>query len=108
VAHVKEHGLEPWLKNSLKATANVIAGALNVLGLHRIVVTGFLTELPGAVQFLGTEITTGALWARFGRIKCQPAPRRRAAGLVGAGLDRLVLPAGEEKGLIRQGNRGAF
>jgi hypothetical protein len=80
----------------------VIAGALNVLGVHRIVVTGLLTELPGAVEYLGAEIMSGTLWARFGRVICQAAPRRRAAGLVGAGLDRLVLPEGEEKGFVGQ------
>jgi hypothetical protein len=32
------------------------------------------------------------MWARFGEVMVQAAPRRRTAGLVAAGLDRLVLP----------------
>lgn len=97
VQHVKEHGIEPWLGEALGVTGKVIAGALNVLGLHRVMVTGLLTELPGAVECLATEIKSGALWGRFGEVSCEAAPRRRAAGLVAAGLDRLVLPATEEK-----------
>ena len=34
----------------------------------------------------------GALWARWGRVEVQGAPRRRAAGLAAAGMERLVLP----------------
>lgn len=97
VDHVKAHGIEPWLCKALAATGNVIAGALNVLGVHRVIVTGILNELPGAVDCLGAEIKSGALWARFGQVSCEGAPRRRAAGLVGAGLDRLVLPVAQDK-----------
>lgn len=100
VAHVQAQGLEPWLTDALEATGKVIAGALNVLGLHRVIVTGLLNEIPGAVAHLDSSIQSGTLWARFGRVVCQGAPRRRAAGLVGAGLDRLVLPASAEKGLV--------
>ncbi|HWI56127.1 MAG TPA: ROK family protein [Bacillota bacterium] len=99
VRHVTEHGIEPWLADTLEATAKVIAGALNVLGIHRVVVTGRLTELPAVVEQLGSGIQQGAIWARFGEVACQSAPHRRAAGLVALGLDRLVLPADEEKGL---------
>jgi len=107
VRHVTQHGIERWLGDAMRATAKVIAGALNVLGLQRVIVTGLLNELPGAVEFLGPEIESGALWGRFGRVICQGAPRRRAAGLVGAGLDRLVLPAGEEKGVVLLGSDAA-
>jgi glucokinase len=96
VQSVKQRGLEPWLDKSLSATAKVIAGALNVLGVHRVVVTGLLTELPGAVERLARELKAGAIWGRFGEVICHQAPRRRAAGLVAAGLDRLVLPTSEQ------------
>ncbi len=100
VTRVRTRGIENWLRETLAAAAKVIAGALNVLGVHRVVVTGLLTELPGAVEYLDHEIRSGALWARFGQVVCQAVPRCRTAGLVAAGLDRLVLPLGEEKGMV--------
>ena len=109
VREVAENGVKPWLSETLAATAVVVAGALNVLGLHRVVVTGRLAELPEAVAGLAAEIKRGAMWGRFGEVHCQAAPRRRTAGLVGVGLDRLVLPTGDERnvrstGLTRAGN----
>jgi predicted NBD/HSP70 family sugar kinase len=102
VRHVVARGLEPWLAATLDDTAKVIAGALNVLGIHRVVITGGLTELAAAVtDYLAAEIQKGAMWARFGEVSCQNAPRRRAAGLVAAGIDRLVLPADEQSALGR-------
>lgn len=90
-----------WLMEGMDAAARVIAGALNVLGLHRVVVTGYLSEMPPAVfERLSRGIAAGAMWARFGEVRCELAPRRRAAGLVAAGLDRLVLPENEEGGRL--------
>ena len=96
--HVARRGVLPWLAEALDATGAVIAGAVNVLGLRHVVITGSLTELPPAVMdHLTAAIRRGALWGRFGEIVVQPAPRRRIAGLVTMGLDRLVLPlAGED------------
>ena len=102
VREVAEQGVKPWLSETLAATALVIAGALNVLGLHRVVVTGRLADLPGAVEHLAAEIRRGAMWGRFGEVFCQTAPHRRTAGLVGVGLDRLVLPTGDERGAFSQ------
>jgi predicted NBD/HSP70 family sugar kinase len=83
----------PWLQEALEAVAAVLAGALNVLGLRRVVVTGSLTELPPRVmEHLSDAIRRGAMWARFGEVKVVAAPRRRTAGLVAVALDRLVLP----------------
>ncbi len=97
VRHVGANGLEPWLATTIEDTAKVIAGALNVLGIHRVVITGGLTEMPETVTgHLASEIQKGAMWARFGEVSCQNAPHRRAAGLVAAGIDRLVLPADDE------------
>jgi predicted NBD/HSP70 family sugar kinase len=93
VEHVNQAGVPGWLATALEATAVVIAGALNVLGLRRVIITGSLTELPPAVcQHLANAIGKGAMWARFGKVECQSAPRRRTAGLVAVGIDRLVMP----------------
>ena len=91
-SHVERAGVEQWLAQSLDAAAVAIAGALNVLGLRRVVVTGSVTELPAVVmQYLGRAIQNGAMWARFGQVECVAAPRRRAAGLIAVGIDRLVV-----------------
>lgn len=92
-ASIAEHGIEPWLAAALEAAAVAIAGALNVIGLRHVVITGSLTQLPPAVMdYLKQAIERGAMWARFGRVEVEAAPRRRAAGLVAVGIDRLVLP----------------
>ena len=91
--HIQENGVEPWLAQSLDAAAVAIAGALNVLGLRRVVITGSLTELsPTVVAHLSHAIHDGAMWARFGQVECVGAPRCRAAGLVAIGIDQLVVP----------------
>jgi predicted NBD/HSP70 family sugar kinase len=90
---LRRDGIEPWLAATLDTTASVIAGALNVLGLNHVVVSGSLTELPPTViEHLSAAILKGAMWARFGQVTVEAAPRRRTAGLVAVGLDRVVLP----------------
>lgn len=90
---IETRGVPRWLAGTLDATGNVIAGALNVTGLRRVIITGTLTELPPVVMnHLSRAIMTGAMWARFGELVIETAPRRRAAGLVAVGIDRLVLP----------------
>ncbi len=92
-AHILQNGIEPWLAQTLDAAAVAMAGALNVLGLRRVVITGSLTELPPAViAHLSRAVQAGSMWAKFGSVECLPAPRRRAAGLVAVGIDRLVVP----------------
>jgi predicted NBD/HSP70 family sugar kinase len=96
VSHLEKQGVQSWLAEALEGAAVVIAGALNVLGLHRVVITGSLTELPLAVmEYLAQTIEQGTMWARFGKLECLQAPRRRSAGLVAVGIDRLVLPMTE-------------
>lgn len=99
-ARVEESGLDPWFKETLDSTARVIAGALNVLGVRRLIITGRLTELPLCIAHLSTEVKKGAMWGRFGEVLCQTAPHRRAACLVASGIDRLVLPTNDETGAI--------
>lgn len=94
--HLAETGVESWLAQSLDAAAVAIAAALNVLGLRRVVVTGNLTELPAPVmRHFSSAIRSGAMWARFGEVECVSAPRRRTAGLVAVGIDRLIVPEAE-------------
>jgi hypothetical protein len=81
----------------------VLSGALNVLGLRRLIVTGLLADLsPAVMSRLRESVLRGSLWARFGDIEIESARRRRIAGLVAIGIDRLVLPmeknAGVEEG----------
>ncbi len=91
VNHIAENGVEPWLAHALDAAAVVIAGALNVLGLRRVVIIGTLTELaPAVLKHLSDAVKNGALWARFGEVECVGAPRRRSAGLVAVGIDRFI------------------
>jgi len=69
------------------------------LGLRRLIVTGSLVDLPPMViRHLADAISRGALWGRFGNIHVEGAPRRRMAGLVSVGIDRLVLPMSDAEG----------
>lgn len=87
-----------WLADTLDAAAAIIAGALNVLGLRRVILTGSLVELPAAVlRHLADAVSRGALWGRFGNVHVEGAPRRRIAGLVSVGIDRLVVPMTDGK-----------
>jgi predicted NBD/HSP70 family sugar kinase len=91
--NISDHGIPSWLQKTLDETAIVIAGALNITGLRRVIITGILTELPASVvDYLSREIRQDAMWARFGELLIETAPRRRTAGLVAVGIDRLVLP----------------
>jgi predicted NBD/HSP70 family sugar kinase len=103
VEFIARQGVVPWMAEALESAAGVIAGALNVCGLRRVVVTGSLVELhPGVLKHLAGAIERGTLWARLGRVEVESAPRRRTAGLVSAGIERLVLP------MIESGNEFLF
>lgn len=98
VASVSDNGVEPWLAHALDAIASVMAGALNILGLRRVIITGTINDLPAPVlSYLSNAISKGALWARFGEIKVEGAPRRRVSGMVAAGLDQLIMPMAESE-----------
>ncbi|MGE5608240.1 MAG: ROK family protein [Bacillota bacterium] len=91
--HIAQHGIQPWLASTLDAAAVTIAGAVNVLGVQRVVITGSLNELPGVVlEYLSAAVIRDAMWSRFGDVLCHAAPRRRMAGLVSAAIDRVLLP----------------
>jgi predicted NBD/HSP70 family sugar kinase len=96
---ITDNGLAPWLIETLDAAAAIIAGALNVLGLRRLIVTGNLVDLPPVViRHLADAVSRGALWGRFGKVHVEGAPRRRIAGLVSVGIDRLVVPMTDVEG----------
>jgi glucokinase len=100
VRHIAEHGVAGWLAEGLEASAVVIAGALNVLGLGRVILTGSLLELGSEVsEYLARTVNRGSMWARFGKVECVTAPRRRTAGLVAVGIDRLVIPMSRSREL---------
>jgi predicted NBD/HSP70 family sugar kinase len=93
VKFIATEGVVPWLAEALESAAGVIAGALNVCGLRRVVVTGSLVELqPAVLRHLSGAIERGTLWARLGKVEVDSALRRRTAGLVSAGIERIVLP----------------
>jgi predicted NBD/HSP70 family sugar kinase len=103
--YISKHGIQPWLGQALDAAAAAIAGALNVVGLRRAVITGSLAELPPVVmQYLSRAVQNGAMWARFGQVECISAPRRRTAGLVAVGIDRLVVPDHMENSFVSKKN----
>jgi hypothetical protein len=42
------------------------------------------------------------MWAKFGRVECVAAPRRRTAGLIAVGIDRLIVPDSDTKSFSLQ------
>lgn len=90
--HIRAHGLEPWLKESLQAAASTIAGSINVLGLEHVVITGTMFDMPDDVrQFMAEAIKQGSLWQRFGNVSCDFSPRTRIPGLIKIAIDRVIL-----------------
>ncbi len=93
VEWVQVNGVEPWLRQTLEQVGVVVVGALNVVGVRRVIVTGALAELGSQVlEVLSQTVKRSAMWGRFGAVECVSAPRRRALGLATAALDRVVAP----------------
>jgi predicted NBD/HSP70 family sugar kinase len=96
VRYIAQESVTGWLSEAIAAAAAVIAGAVNVLGVGHVVITGSLTELgPEVLACLEQAVVKGTMWARFGKVTCVSAPRRRTAGLVCVGIDRLVSSLSE-------------
>jgi predicted NBD/HSP70 family sugar kinase len=92
VERVHAKGLPPWLRQALDALATTIAGALNLVGLDHVVVTGALREFPPAVgEYLHQQTERGAMWRRFGPVSLSMEPRHRAAGMTAYAIDRLLM-----------------
>jgi predicted NBD/HSP70 family sugar kinase len=97
-AYTADHGVVPWLGETLDAAGVVIAGALNVLGIRRVVISGAMSDLPPTLhRYLSDAIARGALWQRFGHVTCEFTPRYRTAGLISVGIDRFVVPTEMEE-----------
>ena len=95
VRHVSDEGVPGWMKRSLDAAAVNIAAALNVLGLRKAVLTGCITEMPATVtNYLTQAIRADAMWARFGDVEVDTAPRRRLAGMIHSAISRTLLSRG--------------
>lgn len=90
---VQRHGAEAWLLPSLDAAGSVLAGAINLLGIQSLVLTG---DLPGLHPDIGRILTERAvqhsLIGRFGKLDGEVAPRRRIQGLITAAEDYLLQP----------------
>lgn len=91
---IQKHGLEDWLTQTLDAAAMVMAGAINMMGVRKVIITGALAELPGEVMVVLQEaLNRHAMWGRFGHVTCIASTRKRAAGLVALAVDgRLKMP----------------
>jgi predicted NBD/HSP70 family sugar kinase len=93
-SRIQQHGIPEWLAETIDAAGAIIGGALNMMGLRKLIVSGVLNELPESVhQQFESAVLKAALWQRFGEITCSFAPRHHTAGMVAVGLDRLVIPA---------------
>ncbi|MEI7768028.1 MAG: ROK family protein [Phycisphaerae bacterium] len=87
-----QHTPTVWLEPSLEATASMIGGALNLLGVRQVIMTGAVDELPARIGAdLAGRISQAALWGRFGDVATAVAPRRRALGLVAEAVERVWL-----------------
>jgi predicted NBD/HSP70 family sugar kinase len=92
VEHLRAGPLPAWLAGSLESAALDIAGALNLLGLRQVVLTGAFDELPAScVDALREGVHRYAMWARFGEVSFRTAPRRRQAGMVSSALERMLV-----------------
>ncbi|HEY4103872.1 MAG TPA: ROK family transcriptional regulator [Polyangiaceae bacterium] len=93
-AHLEREPLPAWLRDGLDSLAACVGGALNLYGLERVVLSGFLHELPQKTQaYLSHAVASSAMWNRFAPVEVSFAPRRRARGLVLAGIQRFVAGA---------------
>ena len=85
-----------WLRETVEALGTVLGGALNVLGLSRVVLTGAFADLPpAAIGHVRTAVDRGTLAARFAEVHVATAERRRAHGMVRALFERLLIPTSD-------------
>ena len=87
VEQLQSGPLPSWLTTSLDAAATTIAGGMNVLGVRQVLLTGAVREIPPAVDYLTEAVKRGAMWGRFGEVRCRLAPRRRMAGMVARAIE---------------------
>ena len=88
-----EGPLPPWMNHAIAALADGIGGALNMMGLGKVVLTGvFDSWPPHAITQLHEGINRASLWARLEHVDVAVAPQRRAEGLVRRLFDRVIIP----------------
>jgi predicted NBD/HSP70 family sugar kinase len=94
VVRAAEREVPAWMKSTFDAVAMALAAGLNIYGVRRVVLVGRITELPApATDYLIGAIQRGAMWSRFDAVAVTLAPKRRARGLLVAGIHRFVMPA---------------
>jgi predicted NBD/HSP70 family sugar kinase len=94
VARAAEREVPAWMRATFDATAMCISAALNMYGVRRAVLVGRITEMPApATDYLMGAIQRAAMWSRFDAVAVTLAPKRRARGLLVAGIHRFVMPA---------------
>lgn len=99
LARIQKLGLEDWLTQTLDAAAMVMAGAINMMGVRKVIITGALAELPPIVMgFLQEALNRHAMWGRFGRVTCLASTRKRAGGLVALAVEGLLQSPAAVKG----------
>ncbi len=95
--HVARFGIEPWLDQAIDATGVVVAGAINLLGIGHVIVTGDLPSLHVDItERLRASIEEHSLLGRFGRVACATAPRRRWLGLIVAASKDVLAGGGDD------------
>jgi predicted NBD/HSP70 family sugar kinase len=93
VARAAERELPAWMRATFDAVATCVSAGLNIYGVRRAVLVGRVTELPApATDYLIGAIQRAALWSRFDAVAVTLAPKRRARGLLVAGIHRFVMP----------------
>jgi len=93
VIRAAETELPAWMRATLDTVAMCVSAGLNICGVRRAVLVGRVTELPApATDYLIAAIQHASMWSRFDAVAVTLAPRRRARGLLVAGIHRFVMP----------------
>ncbi len=93
VVRAAAHELPAWMRATFDAVATCVSAGLNIYGVRRAVLVGRVTELPTpATDYLIGAIQRASLWSRFDAVAVTLAPKRRARGLLVAGIHRFVMP----------------
>jgi N-acetylglucosamine repressor len=93
VSALEKDPLPAWLKSAFDAAASGIAGAINTVGVPRVVLSGPVADLPErTVSYLTEAVEAAAMWSRFETVSCVVAPQKRLEGLVLAGIQNAVIP----------------
>jgi predicted NBD/HSP70 family sugar kinase len=86
-------GTPQWLAPTLLHAAQIIGGAMNILGVNDVVITGLLTDFPQhCLDDLAQHIQKNCMAGQFGKINTIFAPHRRLLGMAAVGVDRILIP----------------